>query len=248
MKLLRVGIVGAGQLGQMLALAGYPIGVRCRFLDRSADTPGAQVAPITGRRPGGRGTARRVGGAERCADLRLGEYFRRALKPLQKLTTNPAAARGAGNLARSAWLEKALFAKLKIPVAAHAAIDSKDELDCSDAESSAYPACSRRGAWAMTARGNSSCKDASQIDEAWAAIGGGGLIYEKFQKFSREALASSAQAPPPGTPCSIRLSANTHGGGILRFSIAPYATRGSSVRARDLSEAGHECARATSAC
>jgi 5-(carboxyamino)imidazole ribonucleotide synthase len=29
----------------MLALAGYPLGLRCLFLDRSADTPGAQVAP-----------------------------------------------------------------------------------------------------------------------------------------------------------------------------------------------------------
>ncbi len=42
---MRVGIVGAGQLGRMLALAGYPLGVHCLFLDRSADTPGAQVAP-----------------------------------------------------------------------------------------------------------------------------------------------------------------------------------------------------------
>ncbi len=46
MKLSRVGIVGAGQLGRMLALAGYPLGLRCVFLDRSADAPGAQVAPI----------------------------------------------------------------------------------------------------------------------------------------------------------------------------------------------------------
>ena len=40
-----VGIVGAGQLGRMLALSGYPLGVKCLFLDRSSDTPGAQVAP-----------------------------------------------------------------------------------------------------------------------------------------------------------------------------------------------------------
>jgi 5-(carboxyamino)imidazole ribonucleotide synthase len=37
LKPLRVGIVGAGQLGRMLALAGYPLGVQCLFLDRSAD-------------------------------------------------------------------------------------------------------------------------------------------------------------------------------------------------------------------
>jgi 5-(carboxyamino)imidazole ribonucleotide synthase len=41
----RVGIVGAGQLGRMLALAGYPLGIQCRVLDRTADAPGAQVAP-----------------------------------------------------------------------------------------------------------------------------------------------------------------------------------------------------------
>jgi len=41
----RVGIVGAGQLGRMLALAGYPLGIACRVLDTSPDAPGAQVAP-----------------------------------------------------------------------------------------------------------------------------------------------------------------------------------------------------------
>ena len=40
----RVGIVGAGQLGRMLALAGYPLGIDCTVLDTSADAPGAQVA------------------------------------------------------------------------------------------------------------------------------------------------------------------------------------------------------------
>src|SRR5258706_12321004 len=40
----RVGIVGAGQLGRMLALAGYPLGIDCTVLDRAADAPGAQVA------------------------------------------------------------------------------------------------------------------------------------------------------------------------------------------------------------
>ena len=40
----RVGIVGAGQLGRMLALSGYPLGIDCTLLDTSADSPGAQVA------------------------------------------------------------------------------------------------------------------------------------------------------------------------------------------------------------
>jgi len=43
---MKIGIIGAGQLGRMLALAGYPLGLRFVFLDQSLDAPGAQVGSI----------------------------------------------------------------------------------------------------------------------------------------------------------------------------------------------------------
>ena len=43
---MKIGIIGAGQLGRMLALAGYPLGLRFVFLDQSSDAPGAQVGRI----------------------------------------------------------------------------------------------------------------------------------------------------------------------------------------------------------
>ena len=42
---MNIGIVGAGQLGRMLALAGYPLGFRFQFLDPTADACAGQVAP-----------------------------------------------------------------------------------------------------------------------------------------------------------------------------------------------------------
>ncbi len=42
---MTVGIVGAGQLGRMLALAGYPLGLDFLFLDPTEDAPAGQVAP-----------------------------------------------------------------------------------------------------------------------------------------------------------------------------------------------------------
>src|SRR5437763_3043931 len=42
--LMRLGILGGGQLGRMLALAGVPLGVRCRVLDPAADPPAAAAA------------------------------------------------------------------------------------------------------------------------------------------------------------------------------------------------------------
>ena len=41
----RVGIVGGGQLGRMLALAGHDLGITCLTLDPAADSSAAAVAP-----------------------------------------------------------------------------------------------------------------------------------------------------------------------------------------------------------
>ena len=43
---MTVGIVGAGQLGRMLALAGYPLGLDFLCLDPAADAPAGRVAPL----------------------------------------------------------------------------------------------------------------------------------------------------------------------------------------------------------
>ena len=37
--MIKVGIIGAGQLGQMLGRAGRSLGIECLFLDPSADPP-----------------------------------------------------------------------------------------------------------------------------------------------------------------------------------------------------------------
>ena len=41
---MTVGILGGGQLGYMLALAGYPLGLRFRFLDPSPEAPVGRIA------------------------------------------------------------------------------------------------------------------------------------------------------------------------------------------------------------
>ena len=43
---MTVGIVGAGQLGRMLALAGYPLGLEFLFLDPSKEAPAGHLAPV----------------------------------------------------------------------------------------------------------------------------------------------------------------------------------------------------------
>ena len=40
----RVGVLGAGQLGRMLAIAGLPLDIRCQFLDPVPGSPASQLA------------------------------------------------------------------------------------------------------------------------------------------------------------------------------------------------------------
>ena len=41
-----IGILGGGQLGRMLALAGYPLGLRFRFLDPAPEAPVEELAEL----------------------------------------------------------------------------------------------------------------------------------------------------------------------------------------------------------
>jgi 5-(carboxyamino)imidazole ribonucleotide synthase len=216
---MHVGIVGAGQLGRMLALAGYPLGVHCLFLDRSADSPGAQVAPSL------------IGDLEDAA--LLAELASRsdvvtfdwenisgsALKPLEKITqVRPP--RAALEVSQDRLAEKALFTRLKIPVAAHCAIDSREELIRATQEIG-LPGVLKTRRLGYDGKGQYVLRAAQDVDAAWAAIGAAGLIYEKFQDFSRE-LSLVGVRSARGQTVFYPLSCNTHGGGILRHSIAPF--------------------------
>jgi 5-(carboxyamino)imidazole ribonucleotide synthase len=226
---MRVGIVGAGQLGRMLALSGYPIGVRCMFLDRSADTPGAQVAPSL------------IGDLEDAA--LLAELASRsdvvtfdwenisgsALKPLEKIT-HVRPPRAALEVSQDRLAEKALFTRLKIPVAAHCAIDSREEL-IRATQKIGLPGVLKTRRLGYDGKGQYVLLTPADVDRAWAAIGGTGLIYEKFQDFSREVSLVGVRSAS-GQAVFYPLSCNTHGGGILRYSTAPFTNARLERRAR----------------
>jgi 5-(carboxyamino)imidazole ribonucleotide synthase len=205
----------------MLALAAYPLGLTTLFLDRSADAPAAAVAPIL------------VGGLEDPA--KLAELAARsdvltfdwenisgaALAPLEsRIPIRPSAA--ALTLAQDRLLEKALFARLSIPVAAHAAVDTRADLEREIRRLGAGVLKTRRLGY--DGKGQYVVRTPADAGAAWAALGEPGLIYEKFQKFSREISIVGARSAD-GLIVTYPLSANTHSGGILRCATAPYVNR-----------------------
>jgi 5-(carboxyamino)imidazole ribonucleotide synthase len=229
LKLSRVGIVGAGQLGRMLALAGYPLGIQCLFLDRSAAAPAAQVAPIL---TGELDDAAQLAALAACSDVLTFDWENiagAALAPLEKLTlVRPP--RAALEASQDRLAEKALFSKLRIPVAAHAAIDGKEHL-IRATRRLGLPGVLKTRRLGYDGKGQFVLRERDQIDEAWAAIGGSGLIYEKFQEFSREISIVGARSAT-GQTVFYPLSANSHGGGILHYSIAPFTNPQLERRAR----------------
>jgi len=143
----------------------------------------------------------------------------KALEPLEKLTrVRPP--RAALEVSQDRLSEKALFSKLRIPVAAHAAVDSKEQLAVT-VRKIGLPGILKTRRLGYDGKGQFVLRDPRDIDAAWSAIGGAGLIYEKFQEFSREVSLVGVRSAA-GQIVFYPLSANCHGGGILHYSIAPF--------------------------
>src|SRR5438552_2292469 len=110
---MMIGIVGAGQLGRMLALAGYPLGLEFLFLDRSIGVPAAALAPVLIGEFGDRALLRRL--ARRSAVLSFDwenvsvPALRAATRGLRKRIAPPLRALAAGQDRLS---EKRLFQRL----------------------------------------------------------------------------------------------------------------------------------------
>ncbi|HTV94490.1 MAG TPA: 5-(carboxyamino)imidazole ribonucleotide synthase [Steroidobacteraceae bacterium] len=221
MKFLHVGIVGAGQLGRMLALAGYPLGVRCSFLDRSADTPGAQVAPTLTGDLEDPVLLEQLAARSEVLTFDWENISGSALAPLERLTkVRPP--RAALELSQDRLQEKALFERLRIPVAEHAPVDTREQL-VRASRTLGMPGILKTRRLGYDGKGQCRIDAAGDVDRAWSLMGATGLIYEKLQRFSREVSIVGARSSR-GDIVYYPLSANSHTGGILRYGVAPYAS------------------------
>jgi 5-(carboxyamino)imidazole ribonucleotide synthase len=146
----------------------------------------------------------------------------RALAPLKRLTRirpSPRALR----LSQDRLHEKALFTKLGIPVARHAAIDSRAQL-LRALERLGLPGVLKTRTLGYDGKGQAVIRRVADAEAAWSRLQSQALIYEAFQPFEREVSIIGARSAS-GELAYYPLAANTHAGGILRYCIAPYANR-----------------------
>jgi 5-(carboxyamino)imidazole ribonucleotide synthase len=213
-----VGILGGGQLGRMLALAGYPLGLRFRVLDPAADGPASQVAPqVVAAYDDEAALARFAHGLDVVTYEFENVPVAAARALARHLPVDPAP--DVLEAAQDRLVEKQTFEALGIPTPAFAAVDGRDSLDAAVARLG-LPAVlkTRRGGY--DGKGQVVLRVPADLDAAWAALGGAPLILEAFVPFGRE-LSVIAVRGRDGDVQVYPLVENWHGGGILRVSRAP---------------------------
>jgi 5-(carboxyamino)imidazole ribonucleotide synthase len=214
-----VGIVGAGQLGRMMALAGYPLGLDFLFLDKDAKTPGGQLAPLLA----GELTDRKLLAelSERCDVV----TFDWENVPVEALEGLPGRARispptRALAAAQDRLSEKRTFELLGIPTTRYAAVDSRESLDAA-VRSIGLPGVLKTRRMGYDGKGQYVLRNPADLDAAWAALGTSPLLYENLVPFDAE-VSIIAVRGADGDVAFYPLNLNVHREGILRLTRAPY--------------------------
>jgi 5-(carboxyamino)imidazole ribonucleotide synthase len=216
-----IGIVGAGQLGRMMALAGYPLGFDFLFLDKDATTPGGQVAPLLAGALDDRGLLGEL--SRRCSVL----TFDWENIPVASLEDLPGAARispplRALSAAQDRITEKRTFELLGIPTTRYAAVDSRESLALA-VKSIGLPGVLKTRRLGYDGKGQFVLRTAADLDRAWESLGAAPLIYENLVPFDAE-ISVIAVRGLNGDVVFYPLNLNVHRAGILRLTRAPYGS------------------------
>jgi 5-(carboxyamino)imidazole ribonucleotide synthase len=213
-----VGVVGGGQLGRMLGLAGVPMGLRFRFLDPSPDAPAGAVGElIVGAYDDAEALARLAEGA----DVVTYEFENvpvaaaRELAQLAPVLPSPRAL----EVARDRRSEKDLFASLGIPTAMFRSVGSVEAL-AEALEELGTPAVLKTRRLGYDGKGQAILRSSGDAAEAWKGVGGVSSILEQLVAFDRE-LSVLAVRGRAGETTVYPLVENHHREGILRRSVAP---------------------------
>jgi 5-(carboxyamino)imidazole ribonucleotide synthase len=216
----RLGIIGAGQLGRMMALAAYPLGVQCRFLDSSELSPGGQIAPIRVAALDDEQALRALAEEVDVLTLEIENVPVEVLETLHEIVpVRPAPAVVAK--AQDRLLEKQLFESLDIPTAAHVRIDGEDDLQRIEKELG-WPVVLKTRRLGYDGRGQKVARSLDELRSAWQELGAAACIAEAWVDFQRE-LSLIGVRGQDDEMVFYPLSENRHQDGMLESSIAPYA-------------------------
>ncbi|HSN22807.1 MAG TPA: 5-(carboxyamino)imidazole ribonucleotide synthase [Methylomicrobium sp.] len=212
---MKVGVLGAGQLARMIALAGYPLGVDFIFLDPSADACANRLGEHL---LGDYNDPRLLAQLAEQADVVTYEFENVPADVAEFLASHTQVhpAPKALAVAQDRLIEKTFFHDLDIPTPAYAAVDSLESLEQAMLMIG-WPAILKSRTLGYDGKGQSLLKSADDLKSAWELLAGAPAIVEAFVPFNREVSIIAARNVS-GAIVFYPLSENFHRGGILRVS------------------------------
>ncbi|HXF36920.1 MAG TPA: 5-(carboxyamino)imidazole ribonucleotide synthase [Actinomycetota bacterium] len=224
-----VGVLGGGQLGRMLALAGIPLGMRFRFLDPAPEAPAGAVGELVVGAYDDEGALKELAEGATVLTYEFENVPVAAARSLaERVTVLPPPE--ALEAAQDRVAEKRLFARLGIPAAPWAPVGGPEELPAALAAVGA-PALLKTRRLGYDGKGQAPVERPSDAGSAWEAVGRSPSILEARVGFDRE-LSVLAVRGRDGEVRAYPLVENVHREGILRVSRAPAPGLTSDLQAR----------------
>jgi len=215
---MKVGCLGGGQLGRMLALAGHPLRLRFTFWDNNAEAPAGHLGKLMVGHYNDPAILQRFAKAVEVITFEFenvpvdSAYYLAQRHPLYP----PARAL---EVSQDRLQEKILFRRLGIPTPDFLPIESRNDLT-QGLRSMGLPAVLKTRRFGYDGKGQFVLRKRGDSARAWEALGGVPLLLEAFVPFRRE-LSVLAVRDRKGHHAFYPLVENLHREGILRRSLAP---------------------------
>ena len=214
---MKIGVIGGGQLGRMLALAGTPLGMNFAFLDPAPDACAASLGEHIRAGYGDQDHLRQLADEVDLVTFEFESVPAETVAFLsQFVPVFPSAE--ALRIARDRWFEKSMLKELGIPTPEFADVLSQDDLNAAVA-SIGLPAVLKTRTLGYDGKGQKVLRKAEDVTDAFAELGSVPCILEGFVPFTGE-VSLIAVRGRDGQTCFYPLVHNTHEEGILRLSVA----------------------------
>ena len=213
-----VGIIGAGQLGQMLGFAAHTLGMECVFLDPSSSPPAAAAGAVMRRAFDDLAALNELASTTDVITYEFENVPVDAVRALpQRVAVYPPPQ--ALEAAQDRWVEKRLFRSLGIPTPEFHNVESEAALHAA-ADALGFPFVLKTRRMGYDGKGQARIETPQELEQAWRDLGQVPLLAEAFVGFDFEVSAIGAR-DANGATVSYPLTENRHQDGILRSSRAP---------------------------
>ena len=210
-----IGVVGGGQLGRMLGLAGIPLGFRFVFLDPAGDACASAAGPLLQADFDDVEAVRELARQTDVATFdfeNVPESSARAMAEIAPFYPPPQAL-GAG---QDRLAEKDLLVELGAAVPDYHAVSSRTDL-LDGLDRVGYPAVLKTRRFGYDGKGQAVLRDAEDLERAWQRLGDAPLVLEAFVPFEAECSLIGVRGAA-GETRFWPLTRNVHADGILALS------------------------------